>query len=51
MISNVLINNTHTRTHTEGGRGAILTRFPSWSSLQAVPVFLPLNSYYLDNYI
>ena len=55
MMSNVLINPTHTHTHThahrEGGREAILARFPSWSNLQAVLVFLPLNSYYLNNYI
>ena len=44
---------THTHTHArrEGGREAILTRFPSWSNLQVVLVFLQLNSYYLDNYI
>jgi hypothetical protein len=38
----------------EGGGGGeeqtILTRFPSWTSLQAVLVFLPLNNYYSDNY-
>ena len=52
-MSNVLISHTHTHTHArrEGGRVAILTRFPSWSNLQVVLVFLQLNSYYLDNYI
>lgn len=43
----------HTPTHArrEGGREAILTRFPSWSNWKVVLVFLPSNSYYLDNYI
>ena len=41
----------HAHAHREGGREAILARFPSWSNLQAVMVFLPLNSYYLNNYI
>ena len=41
----------HAHAHREGGREAILARFPSWSNLQAVLVFLPLNSYYLNNYI
>ena len=41
----------HARAHREGGREAILARFPSWSNLQAVLLFLLLNSYFLNNYI
>lgn len=38
------------REGAEGEEQAILTRFPSWTSLKAVLVFLPLNNYYLGNY-